>query len=58
MFLLKRDGGMTFAAIARKLGGRDSIGISKAYKKMMAQNEKDGEVKSFIKEIEKAYIEK
>lgn len=58
MFLLKRDGGMTYAAIAKKLGDRDSSGISKACKKVLEQNRKEGEIKKCIKDIEREYIEK
>jgi REP element-mobilizing transposase RayT len=58
MYLLKRDGGMTFAAIARKLGDRDSSGVGRMYKKMIIENNRETDIKKDIREIEKSYVKK
>jgi hypothetical protein len=57
MFLLKRDAGMTCAAIARKSGDRDPSGVSKICKKVLIEYE-TGKMGKEIGAIENAYIQK
>ncbi len=58
MFLLKRDAGMTYAAIARKFGDRDSSGVGRMCKKIVDECALGGRIEKEIRAIEKAYVKK